>query len=395
MNPWTIMPDWSNGVTETLIWLTDVLQGQSAAEQRRQLRVTPRRQIEFDFICQGPERTLLDLAISQGGAAQWLVPLFFDISYTTAQYNAGSTTIGIDTTYTEFLAGTQVLIYGDAFNYEVKTIQSLSNSTMTFSAVTSKSWPKGTAVYPLRAGMLTDQPTPSKLTSRVMQGTMRFQMTGNNGFAPAFEYGDAYNGFPVLPLGGNERDGIDVGWERMILDLDGDTGIVTRTDTSGFAFTLQKLSRMVVGKAAHSTIRSLLYALRGQLIPVWLPTFAEDLTLVSSTLGGYINVRMCGYTQYGTGVVGRRDVMMEMFDGTRYYFALSGSQVIDANTEQINISMASFGKTITPDAVKRISFMSLSRQSTDSIDILHHTDNMGVAEVVLSFRGAPETRNVV
>jgi hypothetical protein len=377
------------------MWLTDVLQGQSGAEQRRQLRVTPRRQIEMNFICERNERTLFDLAMQSGGSADWLVPLFFDGGVTTAAFTAGAPAIGIDTTYTEFLAGTQVLIYGDAFNYEVHTILSLSDSTMTFLEVTSKDWPGGTRVYPLREAMLTDQPEPSKLSSRVSQGTVRFQMTANNGFAPSFGAVDTYLGNPVLLDAGNEANAIDIGWERQNLDLDGQTGVVWRTDTAGFPSFKQSMSRLVVGKQERAAVRSLLYALCGQRIPVWIPTFAEDLFLKAASLGHSLDVEMCGYSTFGVNVIGRKDIQIELWDGTRYYTAITGSNILNSTTERLNIAVQGFGRTITPDLVKRISFMNLARQATDNIDILHHTDNHGAAEVKLSFRSTPEIRNVV
>jgi hypothetical protein len=377
------------------MWLTDVLTSQSGAEQRRQLRVTPRRQIEMNFICERTERTLFDLAMMIGGASDWLVPLFFDGGYTTAAYNAGAPAIGIDTTYTEFLAGTQVLIYGNAFSYEVHTIQSLSDSSISFAEVTSKNWPKGTRVYPLREGMLTDQPTPQKMSSRVSQGTIRFQMTGNNGFAPAWEYPDTYSGYPVLVDGGNEASAIDIGWERQILDLDGSTGVVWRTDTQGFANFKQSMSRLYVGKQEHAKMRSLLYALRGQLQPIWIPTFADDLFIVAPCSGNMLDVQMCGYSMFGRLVTGRTAIVIECYDGTRFFSNITGANVLNATTERLNLSVASFGRTLTADTVKRISFMALARQAADNTDILHHTDSDGASEITLTFRSTPEIRNVV
>jgi hypothetical protein len=349
----------------------------------------------MNFICERNERTLFDLAMQTGGSADWLVPLFFDGSVTTGSYTAGAPAIGIDTRYTEFLAGTQVLIYGDAFNYEVHTIQSMSDSTLTFLEVTSKNWPEGTRVYPLRVGRLTDQPSPSKLSSRVSQGTLRFQMTGNNGFAASFGTVDTYSGNPVLLDAGNEASAIDIGWERQILDLDGETGVVWRTDTAGFPSFKQSMSRLVVGKQERAAVRSLLYAMCGQRIPVWIPTFAEDLFMAGSTLGRTLDVEMCGYSTYGVNVIGRKDIQIELYDGTRYYTAITGSNILNATTERLNIAVQAFGRTLTPDLVKRISFMNLARQATDSIDILHHTDSNGAAEVKLTFRSTPEIRNVV
>lgn len=46
---WTISPDWSDGITETLEWLTGLLASPIGAEQRFGLRLTPRRSFEMTF----------------------------------------------------------------------------------------------------------------------------------------------------------------------------------------------------------------------------------------------------------------------------------------------------------------------------------------------------------
>lgn len=142
-------------------------------------------------------------------------------------------------------------------------------------------------------------------------------------------------------------------------------------------------------------MRSLLYALRGQLSPVWIPTFADDLFITNATTGNTMDVQMCGYSTFGRGVLGRTELQIECYDGTRLYSSITGSNVLNDTTERLNLSVAAFGRTLTPDTVRRISFMRIGRQAADNIDILHHTDNTGASEVKLTFRSAPEIRHVV
>ena len=56
---WQVEPDWTNGITETLEWKTDILQSYSGAEQRIARRLSPRRTFEFTILINGNERARL------------------------------------------------------------------------------------------------------------------------------------------------------------------------------------------------------------------------------------------------------------------------------------------------------------------------------------------------
>lgn len=398
--PWTIPPDWAAGVRETLTWLTDVMQSQSGAEQRMQMRLSPRRMVEFDFNCYRQQRTLFDLCMTQGGGSDWLLPLWWDGAVVTGQFGAGSPAIGAAvstdaTNPTELLAGSQVLICTDPFTYEVLTLQAVASSALTFTSPTTKAWSKGAKVYPVRPARLTDQPSILKKTSRAASGTIRFQMTQNNDYPAAYPPVGNYNNVPVLLNGGNERDDSDFSWERLIVDFDDTISTVLRTDTAGIGFTKQTLANFTQGRAAHAQFRSLLYALCGQLNTVYLPTFNDDFELIDSTPGGTMDVRMCGYSQFGWLTTGRSDIMIRMTDGSNFYSAITGSEIIDSDTERLHLSVQNFGKPVTPQNVAQICFMARSRLAADSVDILHQTDSFGVSECVLTFRSTPENRHVV
>ena len=70
ITPWSFdEPDWLNGVTERLLWKTDVLSSQTGIEQRRRLRNAPRRQIEAAFTLIGQTRRLYDNIMNNVGAS--------------------------------------------------------------------------------------------------------------------------------------------------------------------------------------------------------------------------------------------------------------------------------------------------------------------------------------
>ncbi len=61
--PWVWPVDWSSPVTERLAWSTDIRCSNSGAEQRRALRIAPRRSFEVSIIAEGDERAYIDLAL--------------------------------------------------------------------------------------------------------------------------------------------------------------------------------------------------------------------------------------------------------------------------------------------------------------------------------------------
>jgi hypothetical protein len=141
--------------------------------------------------------------------------------------------------------------------------------------------------------------------------------------------------------------------------------------------------------------RKMLYALRGQMSCAWLPTFAHDFDIAASTNGSTIDVRNCGYWQYGVGLTGKQDIMIVMKDGSRYYARITGSTNLGNGNERLAVNVANFPQTLSTTSVQFISLMTLSRMETDSIDIKHETDTYGVSEALLPFVSSPEIRYVV
>jgi hypothetical protein len=75
---WTIRPNWREGILERLSWLTDVLGGSWGTEQRRALRLSPRRQFEINFNPIDAARSYFELWLHRYGSIEFMVPLFHD-----------------------------------------------------------------------------------------------------------------------------------------------------------------------------------------------------------------------------------------------------------------------------------------------------------------------------
>ncbi|MBN0084789.1 hypothetical protein JTL67_35465, partial [Pseudomonas aeruginosa] len=87
---WTLVPDWADGVQESLEWLTELLTSTSGVEQRRSLRLSPRRSFEAEFYAEGRERVLLDLSLAGWGGRIWALPVWPDIQLLASVTAAGA-----------------------------------------------------------------------------------------------------------------------------------------------------------------------------------------------------------------------------------------------------------------------------------------------------------------
>lgn len=74
----TINPNWQGGVLEKLSYLTNILESSTDAEQRRMMRIHPRRSFEASFLREKEGRSRLENFISGHGHEPFLVPLWHE-----------------------------------------------------------------------------------------------------------------------------------------------------------------------------------------------------------------------------------------------------------------------------------------------------------------------------
>lgn len=388
--PWSFVPDWAEGITERLGWLTDVLPSPTRAEQRRALRLSPTRQFEVRSLLEGPERANFDVAVYSWGGRTWAMPVWPDLVWLTAPVAVGAAVIPCDTQHREFVAGGLALLRaGDlqrTRRYEVVEISDVTPDSIILARPTVQAWPRGARLYPLRLAELVGQPQVRRLSDTTAEARYLFDVVEPCDWL-AIMPPTAYRGRPVLEQAPDESEEPSFDWERAQLRLDNPTGWGRRTDTAATPATLQQHRWALEGIAARSAHRSLLYALAGRWKELWVPTFAADLELLD-TVGASsttLVVHAIDYARFGLGRVGRRDIRIELADGTAFHRRITAAALVADDTEHLAID-APLGVEVQPRQVRRISFMALCRSETDQFELVHLTDAEGVARSSLIFR---------
>lgn len=384
---WSIPPDWRNGMSEYLTWLTSVLQSPLGIEQRFSLRLSPRQSYEVGYTLTGPNRAYLDLLTLRSSGSPVYLPLWYEPEKLQSAIPVGTTALAISTANSEFKSCQFVFLGGRSpFEYEVVEIASVAASSITLTTGTVYAWPAGSLVYPAKKCRVQVQPAVTRFTDRVTQVQARFESLEPNKSAavnPLGLFGSQY----VLEDEPNESD-LDVNYSRLMFEVDASTGIPELYDVSGFA--AQKFSWFAKGRAQLARLRGVLYALQGRRTPIWVPTFSADLDLVGAVAIGAttFDVKRCGFTDANGPFPNREYIVVRLRDGRRLYNKITASVILgDGSQERLSVSTA-FDTAFDPNSVKRISFLALSRLDQDEVEIVHHTDSKGVSTATTVFRSA-------
>lgn len=384
---WTFVPDWGDGIRERLSASTDILQSESAASQRRQLRLAPRREFTGPMYAEGRERQLLDLALFGWSDRVWSIPIWPDIQLLQVGVAADAAFIPCSTQYLDFRAGGLAMLRGeDAFTSETVEIFDVLSNGLQLKRNTQQAWPAGSRLYPARAAQLLEEPTQRKLTDRLIEAEVRFLVVEPSDW-PEWLPATLYRGYPVWARRPDETEDLTHAAERLRKTLDSGFAQPLITDTARRALQVLGQRHVDLGREARALVRSFIYGMHGRQQVVWVPSHMDDLILVAtvSAVATTMDIASIGYTRFSAGKAGRRDIRIELWDGTVRMRRIIGSTEIDNQVERLALDSA-LGIEVQPHQVARISWMNLMRFESDVQRIQHMTDSEGVAAWATAFK---------
>ncbi|MDH1681140.1 hypothetical protein N5E30_06025 [Pseudomonas chengduensis] len=384
---WAFVPDWGDGIRERLTASTDILQSESAVSQRRQLRLAPRREFSGPMYAEGRERQMLDLALFGWSDRIWSMPVWPDIQLLEVGIAADVDFIPCSTAHLDFRAGGLAMLRAeDAFTSETVEILDLLSNGLQLKRNTQLTWPAGSRLYPARAAQLLEEPSLSKLTDQLVEAEVRFLVVEPCDW-PEWLPPTLYRGRPVWDRRPDDSDNLTHSAQRLRSTLDSGFAQPLITDTARRALQMLGQRHLDLGREARALVRSFIYGMRGRQQAVWVPSHMDDLTLVAtaSALATTLDVAYIGYTRFSNGKAGRRDIRIELGDGTVLMRRIIGATELDTQTERLGLDSA-LGIEVQPHQVARISWMNLMRFDSDTQEIEHMTDSEGVAAWATVFR---------
>lgn len=380
--------DWADGIKELFAWATSITRSRNGVEQRRALRLSPRRQWTANLLAEGRERQALDIILFGWGSRVFAVPYAPDVQSIKTQATAGDSAIACDTQYLDFHeGGLAMLVGGDAFSYETVEIDSIQSNQITLARELVNSWPQGTRLYPVHTARLVQNPKLTRLTDQLQRMELQFSLVEASDLAGSMPV-TTYREYPVFETRPDESSNLTSQYQNLLLTLDSGSATPLVTDTADLAFPSQLYRWFLVGRAERYAFKQFMYALNGRQKAIWLPTHADDLTLVAiiTETATTFDIANIQYTRFGQAKPFRRDIRIELKNGTTFHRRITGSAEISAAVERLQIDSA-LGVLVNPDDVMRICWLQLMRADSDSLELVHETDSQGLATAQQIFRG--------
>lgn len=384
---WPCQPEWSNPVSETLAFLTDLMQAKTGGSQVRALRSSPRRAFSFQCLVKEDARRIVDAIRFDIGVQQFLLPIYPDVQVLGAAIAQGALSIPCRTADFDFVTGGQAVLWQDVNTWELLNVSAIAADALTLAAPGAvNAWGIGTRLYPVRRARVQSVSQADQQSDDVSTSQVTLLIDAPCDWPAAWPSAAVYRGVPVLEWRGDESTDPTDEFDRLSGTIDQDVGPVFYFDLPDMPFRLQSQLFTLGNRADHTTLRSLLYMLNGRAGQLWVPSWQQDLRLLNPALATDTQLQFpfCGYTQFGFEQQNRRDIRIELYNGTVLYRRIIGSAV-NASGEILQIDSA-LGIALDPSTIRQINWLSMCALAADSVQIDHITDADGVSQCTLSWQ---------
>lgn len=381
----TLLPNWKDGVTERLAWYTDVMQSESAAEQRRALRMSPRRTFEVSFLRKGVTRAMLDNFFVAVGRNEIMIPMWHEAVRMTEGITANAGGVSFEgsapLSMREFRQGDLVFVNnGNPKVYDILEVGDTQLTRFDWKVTPHRSWPKGTRIYPMRRARIIDPPQMSNITDQVARVQVRFDLVEPDERIPA--WGSEFDGTGLFLFQPNRVEPIQISYDRHTYTLDNESSVPEITDPGGQAQVDLTASFMFRGRQQISELRSFLAAARGQAVGFYMLTYTDDVRLSADISGedAWIDVEDSSYAEY-----------MEIAQPVRLMLGVwaYGRGVIVRTITGADPGRLYLNEPLPPlerYEIRRICFLTPARFAQDAVELQHITAESTVITSRLIFR---------
>lgn len=373
--------------SETLAWLTDVLQaGSTGVTQHRRLRQAPRTLVAFASQASGDAWRRLVMELRRRAGEAWDVPLAYDERALTASASIGATSLALDVAGARFVAGGRALLTSpDLGAWESVTVDTVGTSSLTLADPTVAAWPAGTRVVPVRAARLDPMPQVQWFTGDDGAGLpLTWRLEDLLEETPATP-GTTYRGFPVFDRPPVWAADPEASPGRMLASLDNDFGPPAQADLAEVSLDRLVHLHVTEGEADAQALRAWLYLLAGRWGAAWVPSWTQDLRLVADVSNGATTIDVAGPLLSGHALPANlRDIRIELHGGTVLHRRISSVAAPSAAVDRLTLDSA-IATGFTLATVRSISWLRLCTQAADQNTLNYWAP--GVIQTEIAWQG--------
>lgn len=429
---WPLEPDWSDGITETFEYSTQLITSDSGKEQRLARRTKPRRGLSMRHTLTTADEAAQYQAILR--KRQWrpmLVPQWHMASQVGVTGKIGDTQLILDQNAPASWSTAKALYLVSGDNKQLLNVTRVSGAVVSLRESLAFDVPRGSELMTVQYGLIDNNLSSSRAISTVLQAQVAFRILPQTDTRVIPEI-VSYNNLIIFISEQGHRwaryirraaaldPAVWPTWPempsnyttRMSFTLNGDTRmVITRKPnwktevslvdewmydvidyvnsavTPGYAEDAGRRTFQAMWTAFNydevDDILSVLGALRGAQVACWIPSWSHDLTVASDmTAKNVLRVEQNAIIDEGI-LTGDPSIalMIETRQGAMECAAVSSvSTAAGVSTLTLDRELVS---PLTKEDIMRVSLMYRVRQATDTVELKWHVK--GIAELQASF----------
>ena len=379
---WPFRPDWSSPVSVTLEYRTEIFVSRSGKEQRRALRTTPRKTVEFTALIHGDNFRRFERLM-----AAWLNKPFILADPLRRVSVIARAPDGMAVAVAEpqpWIQTGRVLVFTSATSCAMATVSSVAGPTVRFTAAVPD-WVECADLRPGLHGHMEPDMQGRMQTSTVGQIPVVFNVTPGSEPAPV-------PGTPAATLDGREVLTLAPNWaNRMQYDysfpletVDYNRGVISHYRPVAFATRAQRAAYLARTPAEAEYLVQVFQRAKGRRGEFYLPSWSNDFPPKVTLAGGTAILRTAG-----TDVLDRlgdstiyRALEVRLRDGASLYRQITG-MTADQGDTLISVS-ENWPRNIEPEEIARVSGLLVHRFASDELALQWLTSN--VAQTQITFQ---------
>lgn len=382
---WPFVPNWRDGWKETLQFRTEIITSRSGKEQRRALRSTPRRTLEFRSVADGDRlRTLNGFMASQQDQTITLPEVTRAIR-TTSALPVGGNSVTVEIVPTWLTAGVLVGL-SHRRHQEQFVVLSVVGNVVQFTTVAQFSYGRVALLSPCVRGWLQDTLSAPLLTNTVSTPSVEFEVEPGSELPDDGEpdFTAWFNGREILMLQPNWSQAPNVTFSHAVETVDYGRGRVRRTSPVDFGTRTTQAAFVRRSRDETKRLRQFFQRMRGQQGEFYAPTWQNDMTPAVDAVEGSNTLIVSGrntYDSYANDTV-HRAVLIRLRDGTLLPRTVSSISLLEPNS--VLVLVAPWVFDLPAADIVSITWLPVCRLASDTLVIEWETDQ--VARVSLQIR---------
>ena len=365
--------DYESPMQETLAFLTDIIPGLSGVEQRIALRKQPRQLFEVLYKLDGNDRQRMQALLMDWTANVFGFPVKNEVLLTTAAASIGNTVYqvtGADDV--DLRVGGLAAIITDANTFDVISIASKTDTSITASDPSLNAYPVGANIMPLRTAVILRMVAGAMAQKNLETFKVVFEVTDNDtgalsGSTAAYS---TFNGRVLFDDCNVVAGEMAEQYKRRIYRIDNKTGKVSISSSWDRGKRSSQKGFVLRNRSEILGFRKAMISIGGRQVAFYIPTFNDDLE-VKDTLGvgsDTMDIEKIKYERFIQSRAPKITFKITFADGTSLIREVQSAAGVDSTTERLTLD-TTWPSTRTVDEVVRVQFYELSRFDVDNVRI--------------------------